>query len=80
MLYADIIRYSNAPTNVPPWEVVKLLNDIHNMYDSLLEKHGLIKIRRSGTCGAACGCVFRCCGLLGGWKRLPALHAPCPLA
>ncbi|KAG2440592.1 hypothetical protein HYH02_010173 [Chlamydomonas schloesseri] len=48
VLYADIIRYSNAPTGMPPWEVVSLLNDIHNMYDSLLEKHGLIKIRRSG--------------------------------
>ncbi|KAG2424248.1 hypothetical protein HXX76_014631 [Chlamydomonas incerta] len=48
VLYADIIRYSNAPTGMPPWEVVSLLNDVHNMYDSLMEKHGLIKIRRSG--------------------------------
>ena len=48
VLYADIIRYSNAPAGMPPQEVVSLLNDVHNMYDSLLDKHGLIKIRRSG--------------------------------
>ncbi|PNH05996.1 Soluble guanylate cyclase 88E, partial [Tetrabaena socialis] len=48
LLYADIVRYSNAPTGMPPWEVVKLLNDVNNLYDALLEKHGLVKIRRSG--------------------------------
>ncbi|KAG2488711.1 hypothetical protein HYH03_012711 [Edaphochlamys debaryana] len=48
VLYADIVRYSNTPAGMPGWEAVQLLNDVHDMYDTLLEKHGLIKIRRSG--------------------------------
>ncbi|GLC58179.1 Ribosome-binding factor PSRP1, chloroplastic [Pleodorina starrii] len=55
VLYADIVRYSNAPTGMPAWEVVKLLNDVNNIYDSLLDKHGLVKIRRSGEAFMAVG-------------------------
>ncbi|GIL69362.1 hypothetical protein Vretimale_13482 [Volvox reticuliferus] len=55
VLYADIVRYSNTPTGMPPWEIVKLLNDVNNIYDNLLEKHGLVKIRRSGEAFMAVG-------------------------
>ncbi|KXZ50780.1 hypothetical protein GPECTOR_15g465 [Gonium pectorale] len=48
VLYADIVRYSNAPTGSRSWEVITLLNDVNNIFDSLLEKHGLLKIQRSG--------------------------------
>ncbi|GIL48840.1 hypothetical protein Vafri_5264 [Volvox africanus] len=55
VLYADIVRYSNAPTGMPAWEIVKLLNDVNNIYDNLLDKHGLVKIRRSGEAFMAVG-------------------------
>lgn len=46
--HLDFTCSNAADTSLPPWEVVALLNDLHNMYDSILAKHKLVKIRRSG--------------------------------
>ncbi|EFJ47689.1 hypothetical protein VOLCADRAFT_91697 [Volvox carteri f. nagariensis] len=52
VLYADVVRYTTAKPqqgdSVPTLEVVKLLNDVHAMYESIIEKYGLVRIRRSG--------------------------------
>ncbi|KXZ50471.1 hypothetical protein GPECTOR_16g645 [Gonium pectorale] len=52
VLYADVVRYSAAKHQegggLPPLEVVKLLNDVHSMYEAVIDKYGLVRIRRSG--------------------------------
>ncbi|GIL64610.1 hypothetical protein Vafri_18501 [Volvox africanus] len=51
VLYADVVRYTTVKQQgdaVPTLEVVKLLNDVHAMYESIIDKYGLVRIRRSG--------------------------------
>ncbi|GLC52733.1 hypothetical protein PLESTB_000662100 [Pleodorina starrii] len=58
VLYADVVRYTAAKSQqlqggdgagaVPTQEVVKALNDVHAMYESIIRKYGLVRIQRSG--------------------------------
>ncbi|KAG2488560.1 hypothetical protein HYH03_012879 [Edaphochlamys debaryana] len=65
VLYADVVRYTMGNSGpgagggggLPSLEVVKMLNDVHSMYDSIMKKYGLVKIRRSGEAFlAVAGC------------------------
>ncbi|GIL85891.1 hypothetical protein Vretimale_8963 [Volvox reticuliferus] len=51
VLYADVVRYTTTKQQgdvVPTLEVVKLLNDVQAMYESIIHKYGLVRISRSG--------------------------------
>ncbi|GLI71750.1 hypothetical protein VaNZ11_017069 [Volvox africanus] len=51
VLYADVVRYTTVKQQgdaVPTLEVVKLLNDVHAMYESIIDKYSLVRISRSG--------------------------------
>lgn len=48
ILFADLVNFTQLSTEVPPVEMVKLLNEIFSAFDSLAEKHGLEKIKTIG--------------------------------
>lgn len=48
VLFADIVDFTRLATHIPATEVVKLLNDIFSLFDSLAEKHNLEKIKTIG--------------------------------
>ncbi|HIE28014.1 TPA: response regulator [Candidatus Poribacteria bacterium] len=48
VLFADIIDFTRLSARLSPIELVDLLNDIFSVFDRLVEKHGLEKIKTSG--------------------------------
>jgi adenylate cyclase len=48
VLFADIVGFTQLSADVPPQEVVNLLNRIFSAFDQLVEHHGLEKIKTIG--------------------------------
>ena len=48
VLLADLVGFSTLAANIPPQQVVFLLNEIYTSFDLLVEKHGLTKIKTIG--------------------------------
>lgn len=48
VLFADIVGFTKLSTQIPPTEMVELLNRIFSVFDQLAEKHGLEKIKTIG--------------------------------
>jgi len=48
VLFADIVGFTQLSTQIPPTEMVELLNKIFSLFDQLADKHGLEKIKTIG--------------------------------
>jgi guanylate cyclase len=48
ILFADLVGFTPLTTELTPNEMVELLNEIYSHFDSLIEKHGVEKIRTIG--------------------------------
>lgn len=48
VLFADIVGFTQMSANIPPDEMVDLLNTIFSAFDHLAERHGLEKIKTIG--------------------------------
>ena len=48
VLFADIVGFTELSARISPTELVKLLNEIFSMFDHLVERHGLEKIKTIG--------------------------------
>ncbi|HEY9624945.1 MAG TPA: adenylate/guanylate cyclase domain-containing protein [Crinalium sp.] len=48
VLFADIVGFTELSSNIPPHEIVTLLNQIFSVFDLLAERHGLEKIKTIG--------------------------------
>ena len=48
ILFADIVNFTPWSAELPPDEMVEMLNEIFSYFDSLLEKYGVEKIRTIG--------------------------------
>lgn len=48
ILFADIVRFTELSSRIPPVELVNQLNEIFSTFDQLAEKHGLEKIKTIG--------------------------------
>jgi guanylate cyclase len=48
VLFADMVGFTPLSAQVPPVEMVELLNEIFSFFDSLLDKYGVEKIRTIG--------------------------------
>ncbi|UCF98560.1 MAG: adenylate/guanylate cyclase domain-containing protein [Spirochaetaceae bacterium] len=56
ILFADMSGFTRLSAQVPPVEIVRLLNEYFSYFDSLCERHGVEKIRTIGdNYMAACG-------------------------
>jgi guanylate cyclase len=48
ILFADLVGFTPLTNVLSPHEMVELLNEIYSHFDSLIEKHGVEKIRTIG--------------------------------
>lgn len=48
VLFADVVGFTPLSQDLAPEEMVELLNDVFSHFDSLVERHGLEKIRTIG--------------------------------
>jgi class 3 adenylate cyclase len=48
VLFADLVNFTEIAAQIPPRELVELLNRIFSEFDQLSEKHGLEKIKTIG--------------------------------
>jgi len=48
VLFADIVGFTELSANIPPVELVEMLNEIFSTFDYLTEDHGLEKIKTIG--------------------------------
>lgn len=48
VLFADLVNFTQLSTQMPPRELLSLLNEIFSRFDQLTEKHGLEKIKTIG--------------------------------
>ncbi|HEY9848098.1 MAG TPA: adenylate/guanylate cyclase domain-containing protein [Leptolyngbyaceae cyanobacterium] len=48
VLFADIVNFTPLSSQIPPKELVKLLNDIFSAFDKLADRHGVEKIKTIG--------------------------------
>jgi guanylate cyclase len=48
VLFADMVGFTPLSTQLPPVEMVELLNEVFSFFDSLLDKYGVEKIRTIG--------------------------------
>ena len=48
VLFADLVGFTRMSEQLPPAELVAMLNKIFSMFDQLAEKHGLEKIKTIG--------------------------------
>ncbi len=48
ILYADLVGFTPLTAELPPRDMVELLNEIFSYFDSLVEKYGVEKIRTIG--------------------------------
>lgn len=48
VLFADIVGFTELSANIPPVELVEMLNEIFSTFDALTEEHGLEKIKTIG--------------------------------
>jgi adenylate cyclase len=50
VLFADLVGFTQMSSQIPPQEMVNLLNHIFSAFDYLAEQHGLEKIKTIGDC------------------------------
>jgi len=55
VLFADIADFTPLASSISPVEVVEMLNNIFSIFDSIVEKHGLEKIKTMGDAYMAVG-------------------------
>lgn len=55
VLFADIVDFTPLASSISPVELVNMLNDIFSLFDSIVEKHGLEKIKTMGDAYMAVG-------------------------
>jgi adenylate cyclase len=48
VLFADLVGFTKLSRNLPPRDLVNLLNDLFSRFDTLVEKHGVEKIKTIG--------------------------------
>jgi len=48
VLFADLVKFTELSAQIPPTELVELLNKIFSVFDQLTEKHGIEKIKTIG--------------------------------
>ncbi len=48
ILFADLVGFTQLSSQIPPAELVRVLNEIFSTFDRLVEKHGLEKIKTIG--------------------------------
>ena len=48
VLFADLVDFTPVASQIPPKELVQLLNDLFSVFDQLTEAHGLEKIKTIG--------------------------------
>lgn len=48
LLFADLVGFTRLAGRLPPTEVVRLLNEVFSRFDSVVERHGLEKIKTIG--------------------------------
>jgi adenylate cyclase len=48
VLFADMVGFTPLSAQLPPVEMVELLNEVFSLFDSLLDKYGVEKIRTIG--------------------------------
>jgi guanylate cyclase len=48
VMFADMVGFTPLTAELPPAEMVELLNEVFSFFDSLLDKHGVEKIRTIG--------------------------------
>jgi len=47
-LFADLVKFTELSAQIPPTELVELLNKIFSVFDQLTQKHGIEKIKTIG--------------------------------
>jgi len=58
VLFADMVGFTPLSAQLPPVEMVELLNEVFSFFDSLLDKYGVEKIRTIGdSYMVASGCL-----------------------
>jgi PAS domain S-box-containing protein len=50
VLFADIVGFTSMSSTMEPREVVSMLNDLFSMFDEVVEKYGLNKVKTIGDC------------------------------
>lgn len=50
ILFADVVNFTPMSAAMKPSELVELLNEVFSHFDTLVEKHGLEKIKTIGDC------------------------------
>jgi class 3 adenylate cyclase len=48
VLLADLVGFTSLSAHIDPGQIVQLLNEVFSAFDTLVEKHGLEKIKTSG--------------------------------
>jgi hypothetical protein len=47
ILFSDIVSFTNLAATMDPLRVVNMLNELYRMYDGLVDKHHVYKVRRA---------------------------------
>ena len=50
IVFADVVNFTPMSERLPPDEVVGMLDDLFSRFDTLVERHGLEKIKTIGDC------------------------------
>ncbi len=58
VLLADLVGFSTLAANIPPQQLVYLLNEIYTSFDLLVEKQGLTKIKTIGDAYMVAGGIL----------------------
>lgn len=59
ILFADVVDFTPLSARMSPTETVELLNEVFSHFDTIVEKHGLEKIKTIGDCYMAAAGVPR---------------------
>jgi adenylate cyclase len=58
VLFADLVRFTSLSAQIDPWQIVQLLNEVFSAFDTLVEKHGLEKIKTIGDAYMVAGGIL----------------------
>jgi class 3 adenylate cyclase len=48
LMFADIVEFTRLSASMPPTELVRVLNDVFTVFDELVERYGLEKVKTIG--------------------------------